>query len=177
MFHQIACLLRDYKLATVQQKDLKKKRWVQSGGGSGGMHMHWIPWFARRQLLWLFSTQAQWALYRGANQPCQAVACLIKGQEREALSANDWGGRGDKTYSVLDWTAGRWPLFFFYFLCTFFRVCIGRECQCLTQCFCRRLSWLIQPEVRELSESQYQTQACVQAFRLKETRQCEDKHT
>ena len=79
----------------------------ETGMGEGGRNAHpVIPWFARRQALYSSSTRAQWALYRGANQPCQAIACLIKGQERGALSANDW--RENKTYFVfqLVWLGG-----------------------------------------------------------------------
>ncbi len=74
----------------------------RQGMGEGRRNAHpVIPWFARRQALYSSSARAQWALYRRANQPCQAIACLIKGQERGALSANDWGE--NKTYSVFDW--------------------------------------------------------------------------
>lgn len=73
----------------------------EAGMGEGRRNAHpVIPWFARRQALYSSSARAQWALYRGANQPCQAIASLIKGQERGALSANDWGE--NKTYSVFD---------------------------------------------------------------------------
>lgn len=60
-----------------------------------------IPWLVGRQALCSSSEWIQWGLYRGANQPCPTIACLIKGQERRALSANDWGE--NKTHPVFHW--------------------------------------------------------------------------
>lgn len=44
-----------------------------------------IPWFTCRQALYKSSAQAQWALYRGANRPCQTIGRLIQGQEKRGL--------------------------------------------------------------------------------------------
>lgn len=60
-----------------------------------------IPWLVGRQALCGSSAWIQWGLYRGANQPCPTIACLIKGQERRALSANDWGE--NKMHPVFYW--------------------------------------------------------------------------
>lgn len=95
------------KNTTLHRDDFSKrvrdgKREREAGMGEGKRNAHpVIPWFARRQALHSRWARAQWALYRGANQPCQAIACLIKGQERGALSANDWAK--NKTHSVFDW--------------------------------------------------------------------------
>ena len=147
-----------------REREREGEREREAGMGEGKRNAHpVIPWFARRQALHSCWARAQWALYRGANQPCQAIACLIKGQERGALSANDWAE--NKTHSVFDWEED-------FSAWTFFSPpsCAWEgKCQCLTRCLGGGIPWLIQSEVSEPEKSQYQIRRCIQAFRLKET--------